>query len=169
MNWVDIVISILVLGAALLGHRIGLLRTTFLVGAFVLGIIISAPLSVIIASPLDRSIDNPNTRETIGFTVAFILIFGAVNAAGNVVCRIVNFTPLKWVDRWIGIALGFLAGIILVGLIIAYLTKSPTSGSDQWISGSAFAPIIRDIVGPIFREFMERKSLLTPVASGRMM
>lgn len=169
MNWVDIVILILILGAALLGHKIGLLRTTFLVGAFVLGIMISAPLSVIIASPLEKSIDNPNTRETVGFTVAFILIFGAVNAAGNTVCRIVNFTPLKWVDRWIGIALGSLAGIILVGLIIAYLTKSPTSGSEGWISGSAFAPVIKDIVGPIFREFTEKKSLLTSVTSAHLM
>ena len=158
MNWVDLVIVAVVLGATFLGFKIGLLRAAFLFGALILGAVIAARVSGLLDTLLEKLIENPDVRDLVTFTGAFVLIFLGVNAVGSIICKMVGFTPFKWIDQWIGSVLGFLAGVIFVGLAIMYLTKSPVSGSEEWLKGSALAPTMKAIVSPILREFLEKKS-----------
>jgi uncharacterized membrane protein required for colicin V production len=157
MNWFDLAIAAAVLGATFFGFKMGLIRAAFLFGAFILGAVIGAEISVLLDSLLENIIHNPDVRDLVSFTGAFVLVFVGVNVVGSIIYRIASFTPLKWIDCWIGGALGFLAGIILVGLAIMYLTKSPISGSEQWLKGSALVPIIKAIIKPIFREVLEKE------------
>jgi uncharacterized membrane protein required for colicin V production len=159
MNWVDLVIVAAVLGAAFLGFKIGLLRAAFLFGAFILGAVIGARVSVLLDTLLEKLIEDPDVRDIATFTGAFVLVFLGVNAFGSIVCRVVSFTPFRWIDQWIGSVLGLLAGVIFVGLAIMYLTKSPISGSEEWLKESALTPIMKGVVSPIFREFLEKKPL----------
>jgi uncharacterized membrane protein required for colicin V production len=160
MNWVDLVIVAAVLGAAFLGFKIGLLRAAFLFGAFILGAVIGARVSVLLDTLLEKLIEDPDVRDIATFTGAFVLVFLGVNAFGSIVCRVVSFTPFRWIDQWIGSVLGFLAGIMLVGLAIMYLTKSSVSGSEEWLKESSLVPIIKTITSPILRELLEKKSLV---------
>jgi len=168
MNWFDLAIIAVVLGAAFLGFKIGLLRAAFLFGAFILGAVIGARVSALLNPLLEKLIQDPDVRELVAFTGAFLLIFLVANAFGGIIHKVVGFTPLRWIDQWIGSVLGFLAGVIFVGLAIMYLTKYPISGLEEWLEGSALAPIMKAIVTPILREFMERKSAVNFAIFGWM-
>jgi len=159
MNWVDLVIIAVVLGAAFLGFKIGLLRAAFLFGALILGAVIGARVSALLDTLLEKLIQDPDVRDLVAFTGAFVLIFLAVNAFGSIICNAIDLTPFRWIDQWIGSVLGFLAGVIFAGLVIMYLTKSPISGSEEWLKESALTPIMKAIVSPILREFLEKEPL----------
>ena len=53
--------------------------------------------------------------------------------------------------------LGFLAGIILAGLVILYLDKYPTSGSEEWIEKSFLAPILKSLISQLLKGFSHNK------------
>ena len=158
MNWFDIAIIVVIFGSTFLGLKIGLVRAAVVLAAFIIAAGLAAQLSVQRISILEKLIENQDVREMAVFTAVFILAFAAINIVGGIICKIINFTPLKWIDQLIGGVLGLLAGIVLIGLGITYLAKSPTSNSEEWLEGSALAPIIKSIVGPILQEFRERKS-----------
>ena len=160
MNWVDLAIVAAILGATLLGFKIGFLRAAFLLGAFVLGIMISARVSALLDTLLEKIIQNPDARDLVTFTGAFVLIFAGVNIFGSIICRALHFTFLRWIDSFVGGTLGFLAGVIFTGLVIMYLIKSPISGSEEWVKESLLAPIMKAIVSPIFQELLEKKSVV---------
>ena len=151
------------------GSRIGLLRAVFLLGAFIIGAFISARVAILPASFLEELIDNPDVRYLIAFTVIFVIVFAVISIMGAVVCKIVSFTPLKWLDRWVGSVLGFLAGIILVGLAILYMLKSPVAGSEEWIKGSFLATFIKSVIAPVFQEYMHKESAMSSVVFKRML
>ncbi len=146
MNWFDIVIVAVILGATFTGTRVGLMRSVFLFGAFIIAAVISGRIAAAFAKPLGELVHNPDLGYFISFAAAFVLIFFILSVIGSIVCRIADFPPLKWLDRWVGGVLGFLAGIVFVGLVILYLTRSPVSGSQEWLEGSALAPIIKSII-----------------------
>lgn len=168
MNWFDVAIIAAVLGAAFLGFKIGLLRAAFLFGSLILGILIGARVSVLLDTLLEKLIKDPDVRDLVTFTGAFVLIFLGINAFGSIVCKIVSFTPFRWIDQWIGSVLGFLAGVMFVGLAIMYLTKSPVSGSEEWLKESFLVPIMKAIISPILREFLGKEPGVISVVLSRM-
>ena len=168
MNWFDIVIAVVVLGTTLLGFRLGLLRTAFLFGAFILGIAIGIQVSALLDELLQEIIADKDVRDLVTFTGAFALVFVGVNLIGSIICKAMGFMPFKWIDQCIGGVLGVLTGIVLVGLAIMYLIKTPVSGSEEWLAGSALAPIIKEIVSPIFQQFLEKEPAASFAFLGRM-
>jgi uncharacterized membrane protein required for colicin V production len=159
MNGFDAVIVVVVLGVGFLGFRIGLMRAVFLLGAFILASICGSIVSDVPSTMLEKVFPNPNVRELAVFTAIFLPVFVIVNIIGSVACKSVKSKPMKWVDCLIGSAIGILIGIIFIGLVIVYLTKSPTENSDKWLEGSGLAPKIKSIVSPILRQFQERKPI----------
>ena len=150
MNWVDIAIIIIILIPGFIGYKTGLIKTAFLFVAFFLGALISSRYPLLPASFLEKNIDEPKIRYLINFAATFLIVFVAVNLAGAIVYRIISFTPLKWVDTWIGSGLGFLAGIIFAGYLVTYLASSHFLGSEELLKKSILTPILKDILGQIF-------------------
>jgi uncharacterized membrane protein required for colicin V production len=150
MNWLDIVMVVLVLGTTFLGFKIGLLRALFLFVAFVLGILVSVQAAA--APPLfvERFFRNPDLCYLVVLTLVFTLVFVGINIVGGVLYKALSLTPLKWIDSWIGIFLGFLVGILLAGLVIIYLSRLPDSGSDELLKESFLAPILRSLINRVF-------------------
>lgn len=157
MNWLDVVIIVTVLITTFLGLKIGLLRALFLFAGFVIGAIVSSEISILPASLMEKFISNPGLRYIISFTATFLLIFIGINVAGGIIYKLMSFTPLKWIDSWIGVGLGFLAGIMLACLIVTYLAEAQVSGSDKWINESFLAPIIKEMGSQIFRGFSKER------------
>ena len=160
MNWLDLIIISLIVGATLTGFKMGLLRATFLVGSLVLGILISAQVAAVLDELLEKIIENQDIRDLVTFSGAFVVIFVGVNIAGSIICKIISFTPLKWIDSWIGSALGFLAGIMFVGVATMYLVKLPVEGTEVLVDKSLLAPMLKALVRPVLRELMEKKESL---------
>ena len=158
MNGFDAAILVIILGTGFLGFRIGLMRAAFLLGAFVLGTMAGAAISAIPSSIMVELVSNPNVRELLVFIAIFLPVFAVVNIIGSVAYKSVKSKPMKWVDCIIGSILGILIGGALSALVIVYLTKSPTSGSEKWLEGSSLVPTIKSAINPILREFLRKKT-----------
>lgn len=165
MIWVDLVIIAVILLSAVLGAKIGLLRALFLFGAFVLATVIARAAAPLPASALENVVHNRDLRIIIGFAILFVLILVIVNVVGAIICKLMDFTPLKWIDRGIGGILGFLAGVIFIGVAIIFLTSSPVSGSEQWLDKSFLAPVVKSVIKPIHKGFRKSEPAEDPVAS----
>jgi len=150
MNWVDIGIIIIVFIPTFIGFRTGLIRAAFLFAAFFIGALISSRTPILPALFLEKTISQPNMRYLVNFAATFLIVFVAINILGGIIHRLISYTPLKWVDTWIGTGLGFLAGIVFVSFIITRLTNSNLIDSQEWFSGSLLLPILRDLFGQIF-------------------
>jgi uncharacterized membrane protein required for colicin V production len=112
--------------------------------------LISSRAPVLPPSFLERTISEPNMRYLVNFAATFLLVFVGINIIGGIIRGLIRFTPLKWVDTWIGTGLGFLAGIIFAGFVITHLTRSSFTGSEEWFASSLLAPILKDLFGQIF-------------------
>ncbi|MBD3181905.1 hypothetical protein GF312_06425 [Candidatus Poribacteria bacterium] len=156
MNWIDIAILITIFFTTLIGFKIGLIRSAFLLGSFLVAIVVTPQLAGLFDEYLKEAIDEEKVRYAVSFGAAFIILLLGVNLLGVITYRLVKYTPLRWVDQWIGVALGFLAGIIIVGIIIMYLTDYPLGDSKKWLRESFTAPIVQDFLSQIIREFMEK-------------
>ena len=156
MNWFDIVIIVVALSSAFLGYKIGLLRAIFLFLAFVLGIAASVQIAASPPSFLEHFFRDPNLCYIITLTIVFLLVFIGINMVGSLIYMALSLTPLKWIDSWVGVFLGLLAGILLTGLAIIYLSRLPVSGSDEWIKGSFLAPILKTFITRIFRSALDK-------------
>ncbi len=157
MNWLDVIIIASILLSTLLGLKIGLVRAGFMFLAFVLGAFIGAQVAASDFTFLQKLIDNPDVRYLVSFTAVFLLTFAGINIVGGVIYKVLNATPLRWADKWFGLFLGFLAGIILAGLVILYLDKYPTSGSEELIDKSFLAPILKSLISQLLKGFSHKK------------
>ena len=169
MNWVDIVIISALLGVAFLGSRIGVIRAACVFGAFILATIVAARASVILAARLGELVYDRELGYLVSFGAAFTLTFVGLLFIGDAICRITEFPPLRWIDRGLGAVLGLLAGVVFIGIAIVYLTKTPVSNSEQWLGGSSLVPMVRAIISPLFREFLEKDDMVASVVFNRMM
>jgi len=164
MNWVDIVIMAVLLGVAFMGSGIGVVRAVCVFGTFILAPIVASRASVIFSARLGKLVYDRQLGYIIGFSAAFLLTFIGLTFISNAMCKIAEFAPLRWVDRGVGGILGFLAGIVLVGLALVYLTQTPVSNSEQWLDGSFLAPTIRAVISPLFQEFLGKRGAASVVS-----
>ena len=165
MNWLDVIIMASILLSTLLGLKIGLVRAGFMFLAFVLGAFLGAQVASLDYTFLQKLIDNPDVRYLVSFTAVFLLAFAGINIVGGVIYKVLSSTPLKWADNWFGLFLGFLAGIIFAGLVILYLDKYPTSGSEELIDKSFLAPILKSLISQLLKGFSHSKPVFAYVAS----
>ena len=153
MVWIDLVILATVLLAAILGAKIGLLRALVLFGSFVVATILAKAAAPLPASALEGVIQNRDIRLALGFVILFILILIVLNIIGAIVCKVIDFTPLKWIDRGIGGILGLLAGVIFVGVVIIFMISASPSDPEEWLDKSLLMPIIKSIISPIHQGY----------------
>ena len=168
MNWFDIAIIAAYLSSAFIGFKIGVLRAAIVSGAFIVATVVGARGSIVFALFLKRFFENPDFAYITSFIAAFALAFFCLIFVGMALYRAVKVTPLGWIDSWIGSILGFLAGVVMVGLAIVYLTKYPTSNSEEWLKGSFMVSIVKAIISPLFQEFLEKSGAVAPVVASAL-
>jgi uncharacterized membrane protein required for colicin V production len=159
MNWLDVIIIASILLSTLLGLKIGLVRAGFMFLAFVLGAFIGAQVAATDFAFLEKLIENSDVRYLVSFTAVFLLAFAGIIIVGGVIYKVLSSTPLKWADNWFGLFLGFLAGIMLAGLVILYLDKYPTSGSKELIEKSFLAPILKSLINQLLKGFSDKEPM----------
>ena len=164
MTWIDAIIIVALLGAAFVGFKIGVISTAGASGAFIVAIVVGSRASVTFAERLGKILQDPDMGYIISFIAAFSLTFIVLIFISSTICKAIRSTPLEWVDSWIGSILGFLAGIVIIGVAIVYLTKYPSGNSEQWLKKSFIVPIIRSIISPLFREFLRKVDMVAPIA-----
>ena len=123
MNWLDYVLLIIIGVSIVHGLAHGALRMLTSFFSLVLGIygavLWHGNVAVLARSHFDIS---PFTSEIIGYVAIFLLIFAAIEIAGQRIIGFVQLVNMNWLDRLAGGILGPLLGMVFAGLNILLLT-----------------------------------------------
>lgn len=123
MNWLDIAIVIFTLFGCFRGLKSGLISATAIIIGVILGIILAGQFSDNVKPMLADTI----TSERLASVLSYALILSATVAASWVIGKFVkalnSLLFLGWADKFGGVALGFLAGILISGALIATMAR----------------------------------------------
>jgi membrane protein required for colicin V production len=123
MNWLDYALIIIIGLSVLHGLSRGALRMLTSILSFALGIygasIWHAQIGLLAQSHLGTS---PAASNIIGYIAIFLIVFVAVEMAGQRIIALAQLIHLNLLDRLAGAALGAVLGAIFAGLNIILLT-----------------------------------------------
>jgi uncharacterized protein YkwD len=131
LNWLDGIVLLLVLISALDGMRRGLLLGTLDLAAAAAGVIVAAIWERPVGEWLARTITAVPTplAHLVAFLIILVLVQALIGATvGRVIVAIVGAlerTPLGGLDRLLGLAPGFVRGVITVTLFLLPFALGP--------------------------------------------
>lgn len=150
MNWLDAVYIVILLVTALVGLWKGLLKLVFAFVAVILGIILGGYAGDALASAFGGGwVAITVCSVILAIIIAFLIYF----ILTRFVQRFIMWTPMVWIDRLGGVAVGLAVGFTICGAISALLGivvtwSLPHLGSVQasisnTLHGSALEPAVR--------------------------
>lgn len=134
MHWFDWTALILLAGLAAGGCARGLILQLSAVVAVALGLFGGLYLCSAVAVLLP-GIGQPAVRLGAGFAVVFAAVALSVNLVGRLLKSAVEALCLGFVDRVLGAALGALAGVQLLMLVVL-LVGGYLPGGAEWLAGT---------------------------------
>jgi len=145
MSFLDIMIIALVLAFTLVSAAWGVIRQAIAVGGLILGLILAANLSDSFSKVLGF-INNPQVARGIAFILIVVIISMIASAVATVLYFVSGLLFLGLADHLLGAFLGFVQGLLAVGiLLIAGLLIFP-----EWMNQQLSASVIANkLVKPI--------------------
>ncbi len=124
MNYIDIILGVLLLLAAIGGFKNGLVAEIASLAALVLGIWGAIEFSYVTSEFL---VDNFNLKtdhlNIISFIVTFIVIVILVHIVGNVVSKMLETVMLGFVNKLAGLVFGVLKSTLILSVILVVFDK----------------------------------------------
>ena len=143
MNWLDIVIGVVFVISIVVAFRNGFSREAVRLIALVLGIAggfwYHGPLSVL----LQPYIGNRQLSEFTAFMAVLVssLVAGAIVAWA--LGKLMGWTGVRWFDRLLGAAFGFVRGLTINAVVILGLVAfTPFLSLEKQVADSRFAPLV---------------------------
>jgi membrane protein required for colicin V production len=137
-NWVDYVLSAIVLWSTITGFFKGILRTVFGLAGIVAGILLASWNYSTVADMLSRWITPKSTAQVIAFlgiALAMMVIFPIM---GKSLRRMAEKAGLGGTDQLLGGAFGFAKGA-LIGIVLL-MAMSAFAPDLDWVSDSQLTP-----------------------------
>ncbi len=138
MNWLDGAIIALIIWLTYSAFQAGFIRETVTIVAAILGIILAGLFYQDLAEDVFVFIDN----DTLSSIVGFVVIFGAMVLAGQILALIlkptVNLLQLGIFDQLAGAAFGFVKAIVFIQIFLILFITYPKWGLDETIDESGF-------------------------------
>lgn len=124
MNYIDIVLGIFLILAAINGFRKGLIAEVASLAALILGIWGAIKFSYVTTEFL---IENFNLKtdylNIISFVVTFLVIVILVHIVGNTVTKIVDTVMLGFVNKLAGLVFGVLRSALILSILLVVFDK----------------------------------------------
>lgn len=163
MSALDIGIGVVLALAVVQGLRTGLVRTLFVLGGTVVGVVAAGQFSGAVAPALAPALGEGNASQIAAFVLVFLVVFVGASLMGGLVRHILNLTLLGWVDSLAGALLGFALGFVSTGFLLIALTRFPVLGLEGPVRESrlapflvAQAPVVLGLLPPDFRAAVEQ-------------
>lgn len=151
MNWIDLSLLVIIGGFSLFGFWFGFIHTA---GSLV-GTLAGAYVASRFYEPMAQWLMNitgwqGNTARVIMFILAFFVISRAVGFLFFIVDKLLSIITrlpfISSINRVLGAALGFLEGILTIGLVLFFVERFPLSEKIMTIlAQSEFAPKFRAV------------------------
>lgn len=124
MNYIDIVLGILLIFAAISGFRKGLIAEVASLAALILGIWGAIKFSYITSEFL---IENFNLQteylNLISFAVTFVVIVILVHIVGSAVTKMIDVVMLGFVNKLAGLVFGVIKSALILSIILVVFDK----------------------------------------------
>lgn len=124
MNYIDIILVILLVLAAISGFKKGLVAEVASLAALVLGIWGAIEFSYITS---DFLVENFNVKtdhlNIISFIVTFVVIVILVHIVGNVVSKMLETVMLGFVNKLAGLVFGVLKAALILSILLVVFDK----------------------------------------------
>jgi membrane protein required for colicin V production len=124
MNYIDIVLGILLLFAAINGFRKGLISELASLAALILGIWGAIEFSDITSEFIVENLNWTSEHlNIISFAVTFVVIVILVHIVGSVVNKLVETIMLGFVNKLAGLVFGILKSALILSIILVVFDK----------------------------------------------
>ena len=146
MNWVDIMILVLVLGAGFMGWRNGAIRWVFTLVGGIAGVALAGQLYKTLAPAVPFS-DSDAVSQLIAFGLIFVAVMVGAWIATRIVRATLNVLFLGWVDSVAGIAVGLMVGAVAATAIISVMGSLPVVTAQDAVDESTLAEPLSENLG----------------------
>ena len=124
MNYIDIVLGLLLLFAAISGFKKGLIAELASLAALILGIWGAIEFSDITSEFLVETFNLQSEHlNIISFAVTFVVIVILVHIIGSVVNKLVETVMLGFVNKLAGLVFGILKSALILSIILVFFDK----------------------------------------------
>lgn len=124
MNYIDIILGLLLLFAAINGFRKGLISELASLAALILGIWGAIEFSYITSDFLTENFNlETEYLNIVSFIGTFIVIVILVHIVGNSVNKLIEVAQLGVLNKLVGLAFGILRSALVLSIILAVFDK----------------------------------------------
>ena len=127
MNYIDIILVLLLLFAAINGFRKGLILEVASLAALILGVWGAIEFSYITTGFLtDKMGVESDHLNLISFIVTFVVIVILVHLVGSSLSKLIEVAMLGWLNRITGLIFGFLKTAFILSILLLVFNKIDT-------------------------------------------
>ncbi len=148
MNWVDLIIVVVVVGAGIRGFFVGAIRQIF---GFI-GLGVGFTIGVAMAPALSSDVTHANWRPLLALVIIMLVAAlgsGLGGALGSVVAKFAHAVLLGLVDRVAGAVVGVLAALLFCWLVAGVLATVTWSSVATQIQNSSILRAVDTFMPPV--------------------
>lgn len=150
MSTADIILLVIFILAGYSGYKKGFVLEIMAILAFILAIIGGFKLLHVGMEYISRVYDGfGSLLPFITFLVLFVLIIVVVNIAGNAIKRIIDWTPLGFVDNLAGALVGVLKWALMLSILFWVMSSLEISIPEFLTEDSRILPYVVDFAGVV--------------------
>jgi membrane protein required for colicin V production len=144
MNWLDWLLSIIVVLSVITSFRKGLTREVVGLAATLVALVMGIWFYSVAGSFVEPYVSSKGLANFCGFLIIFFGVLLAGSAVNFTVGKLLKKGGLKWIDRLLGAAFGLVRGVIVsIALVLAIVAFGPAAKGEevpQSVAGSRLAP-----------------------------
>jgi membrane protein required for colicin V production len=141
MNWLDIVILVVLVIAAVMGLKMGLIKTVLLLAGIIVGVILAGHYSGPLGERL-TFISSQGVAKGVAFAIIMLAVLAVAAIAAALLTWLTKIVMLGWVNRLGGAVIGLFLGALFCGALLAMWVHF--LGMAQVITESAIAAVLLD-------------------------
>ena len=131
MNYIDIIISILLLLAVYKGFKNGLIKEIISLISLVAGIYIAVNFSFYVEKHLSKSLSKYDEFVSIiSFVLVFLIVFLSLKLAGVIMSKLAHSLQLGLLNKTLGLLFGLSKALLIISIVLFEITHlSETLGN----------------------------------------
>ncbi len=141
MNAFDILIITILAYSLIRGLFRGLVKEVSSIIGVLGGFFLAYSYYASVADYFGRVVSNPSYRNILSFLIIFCLVVIVVNVLAIIIRYFLKIVFLGWLDRFGGVAFGFVKGVLIAAVIFLVLTAFLPKGTPL-IKNSMCAPYV---------------------------
>lgn len=144
-SWVDWSLLAVLLVSTLVGAWRGLVYELISLGAWVAAWVAASVWGGAVAAQLPLAAPGSAPRLAAGYLLTFLLVLLLGALLARLLRLLIGATPLRWIDRLLGMVFGAVRGLLLLLVLVTLVTWTPLARSPAW-QGSALAGRLAAVV-----------------------